>query len=181
MADTYTLADYMAAQDQPGRPIKGTLQEVRPEQLGQHNLLPRLLNSFGEPSLDVLRRGYAGEATPGDVARAYLETGPVGPFGVASGRLDTLRRALEYHYRNHVNEYGEPLSASHLAHLASMGAIGGGLWEGAHAIGFGDPLFNAGGAALGILGPHIRQTARIYRRLREIDQRTIGGAADPPP
>lgn len=57
-------------------------REMRQEPLGQGNLLSRFLQSFGQPSLDALERGYRGEATPQEIAKTFLETGPVGPLGM---------------------------------------------------------------------------------------------------
>lgn len=83
------LADYLQRSGQPepnrlaGPPM---LPDVRPREmrsppLGQGNALDRIFRSFGQPSLDALREGYAGRQTPAQVARAFIETGPIGPFG----------------------------------------------------------------------------------------------------
>lgn len=82
------LAEYLQGNGAYPQPLGGPapLPDVRPREmrqppLGQSNLVDRALSSFGQPSLDALRRGYAGEATPQEVARTFLETGPMGPFG----------------------------------------------------------------------------------------------------
>lgn len=58
-------------------------REMREPPLGQSNFLDRVFSSFGQPSLDSLRRGLEGRETPTQVARTFMETGPVGPFGMA--------------------------------------------------------------------------------------------------
>lgn len=89
MADTYTLSDLMEEQRTlGGRPA---LPDVRPREmreppLGQSNLVHRALSALGQPSLESLRRGFAGQETPEQVARTFLETGPIGPFGMIAGR-----------------------------------------------------------------------------------------------
>lgn len=76
-------------------------REMRTEPLGQSNLLDRAMSAFGQPSLDALRQGYEGKATPQEIARTFLETGPVGPFGMLVGPAArtanhaALRRAEE--------------------------------------------------------------------------------------
>lgn len=77
----------MAERTLGGQPVRPTLPDVMPRELrseprAQLTALHDALSSFGQPSLDALRRGYAGEATAPEVARTFLETGPVGPFGV---------------------------------------------------------------------------------------------------
>ena len=66
---------------------KGSLQNVQEPALAQHNLVDRALRSFGQPSLDAVQSAQRGAATPQEVARTFLETGPVGPFGMMAGRL----------------------------------------------------------------------------------------------
>jgi hypothetical protein len=86
MAD---LASMLQGRPEPqplsGPPILPNImpREMRREPLGQSNLLSTFLRSFGQPSLDALRGGMEGTKTPQEVARTFLETGPIGPFGVA--------------------------------------------------------------------------------------------------
>ena len=83
----YVVPPTLGGQIQPRGPRyetsgKGSLQNI-PNPLTQGNILHEILSSFGQPSLDALRAGQRGAATPEDVARTFFETGPVGPFGMA--------------------------------------------------------------------------------------------------
>lgn len=89
-------------------------REMRTNPLGQGNLVDRALSSFGQPSLDALRQGMDGKATPQEIARTFLETGPVGPFGMARG-LPTAVAVAERPISAAIRYRGEIFRGTHHA------------------------------------------------------------------
>lgn len=76
-------------------------REMRSEPLSQSNLLHSALSAFGQPSLDALREGYAGRKTPQEIARTFLETGPMGPLGMARAPARIPNPITAYHGSPH--------------------------------------------------------------------------------
>jgi hypothetical protein len=56
-------------------------RDLRQPQTGQHNLLHRLLYSFGGPHYEAQGQMLRGEISPRDAALELLTNGPMGPFG----------------------------------------------------------------------------------------------------
>lgn len=132
-------------------------REMRTPPLGQGNLVDRALSSFGQPSLDALRQGMAGKATPQEVARTFLETGPVGPFGA----VRTPNPIRAYHGS------GDPNLQSFSPQVA-----GGSRNTGGQGAVFLTPYERE---ARGAYGPHLYEVQSSHQRPFIWDARDIPG------
>jgi hypothetical protein len=70
-------------------PRKGSVQEIAPPQIGQHNLLHSMLGSFGRPAYDMARADVEELGRTGEVpSRSFADligVMPIGPFGTVRG------------------------------------------------------------------------------------------------